>query len=77
MIATVCSQNEATLRLTSFENINQSVNIYTGYLQIFTLDGPKCGETYDTIRVIPLSTSMRNPLFMVYNINSENKLIYS
>ena len=52
--------------------------IYNGYLQVFTMEGPQCEENvYNTIKIIPLSTSLAHPLFLVYSGGDSTKLIYS
>lgn len=76
---TVCIQNLPTLKLQSYQTINSTLPvIYTGYLQVFTLKGPMCSSSiFDAIKIIPLSSSMSNPLFQLYSVNGNMKLIYS
>jgi hypothetical protein len=63
---------------------NSDVVTYTGFIQYFTKYGPISsldsklpGPSYCPIKIIPISTSMINKLFMVYTTDSgEHKLIY-
>lgn len=55
LLVVECQQNINTVRLEEFESINSaSVDIVTGYLQIYTAVGPMCGSasTYFPIRIM-------------------------
>ena len=75
----VCSQNEDILKYQTYETINSSLpTINTGYLQIFTLNGPSCSSgIYNPLKIIPLSTSMAFNIFISYEINGRQKFIYT
>ncbi len=73
-----CAENINTIRLGEYESINSSnVTIITGYMQIYTRYGPKCGPNeYMPIRIIPISSNMVDSLFKTYLVQNNIKLIY-
>lgn len=83
MLLAQCRQNDYTFRLQTYETINSSsVVIFTGYLQIFIITGPlgpNCqNDSISPVKIVPLSTSMNNPLFISYSVGANNsKFIYS
>jgi len=82
-VAAVCKQNDYTLKLQSYQTIDSSIPIiYTGYMQVFTMQGPRAppdcqAGTFSPVKVIPLCTSMNYPLFETYSIGNYSKFLYS
>lgn len=82
ILLAACRQNDYTFRLQAYETINSSTPvIFTGYLQIYTLSGPSgpnCEPgVISPVKIVPLSSSMNENLFIAYSVNSLNKFIYS
>lgn len=79
-----CNQNEDILRLQTYERINStSIVIYTGYLQFYSKYGPTSYlatsqiPAFNPIRLLELSNTMINKLFLLYRNEKEQiKLVY-
>jgi hypothetical protein len=78
-LAVECQQNIDIVRLEEIYslNSNSTIDIVTGYLQIYTYTGPQCSSTdWYPIRIINLGTSEQFMSYLVYNSNSQWKLLY-
>lgn len=80
MILAECRQNGYKTTLDFYVGATSSA-IYTGYLQVFTDSGPfgsSCTEkTFSPIRIVPLSTSMYFPVYIIYKVGNIYKFLYS
>lgn len=81
-----CKQNDFTYKLQTYETINSSMPIiYTGYLQVFAVNGPlgpNCSSGTSPSKIVPISSPMNYPLFISYSIYGVNqteiyKFLYS
>lgn len=83
MLFAECKQNEYAFKMSAYEQIlsPNAINIYTGFLQVFTMSGPlgpNCSVySMSPIRVIPISTSMYRALFLPYIFKNVYKFVYS